>query len=206
MIYLRFAHEMNSSRSWEVRGGQETNFVTAIRLYSSLRYAIVPRAHLVFSPNDGTDSSLGIDIRTLWPGRDRSGRRVADVYAVDSYNWWPHVTTAAAFTKKINSRYPNGAPHGIERHRQLAAGRRRPVRDQRVEQQRHPAAGDGGESAAYIRSFNAWARSHAGNPGKPKPGQLIYEIHFNLWTQFALWPGTVQPRTARTYRALTWGR
>jgi hypothetical protein len=204
-LYLRFAHEMNlRSSPWSVSRGEEKSFVTAVRRFSLLRYQIMPKAHLVFSPNDGTDS--GVDIRALWPGKDSAGRRVTDVYGVDSYNWYPHVTTASAFTKKINSRYPGGAPLGIERHRQLAARLGVPFAVSEWGNNGDAARGNGGESAAYIKLFNAWARKHAGNLARPRPGQLIYEIHFNLWTQYALWPTTVQPRTAQAYRSLAWGR
>lgn len=208
-LYLRFAHEMNlQSIPWSVRHGEEKDFVAAMRLFSELRNTIIPTAHLVFSPNDGTDSSLGgLDIRNLWPGNDSSGRRVADVYAVDSYNWYPHVTTATAFATKINSSYPNGAPRGIERHRQLAAKFGVPFAvSEWSNSGRATSAGGGGESEAYIRLFNSWARQHSGDLRHPQPGQLIYEIHFNLWTEFSFWPRTVQPRTAQAYRSVAWGR
>jgi hypothetical protein len=56
-----------------------------------------------------------------------------------------------------------------------------------------------------VRAFHAWAGRHAGDPTHPRPGQLLYEIHFNLRSEFAFWPKTVQPRTAAAYRELTWG-
>jgi hypothetical protein len=67
-------------------------------------------------------------------------------------------------------------------------------------------AGGGGESEAFIREFNAWARAHSGDVARPKAGQLVYEVQFNLWTEYAFWPITIQPRTANAYRSLPWGR
>jgi hypothetical protein len=179
-----------------------------MRLFSDLRYRILPTAKLVFSVNEGTDGSLGgLDVRRLWPGADSQGRPVANVFSVDAYNSWPHVTTAAGFTAKINATYPNGAPHGIERYRQLAEKLQVPfVISEWSNNGDRRAPGGGGESELYIRSFNAWARAHAGDVNRPVPGQLLYEIHFNLWTQYEFWPRTIQPRTAAAYRAQTWGR
>jgi hypothetical protein len=208
-LYLRFAHEMNlASVPWSVRKGEEADFVAAVRLFSDLRYRILPAAKLVFCPNDGTDSSLGgLDVRRLWPGRDAQGRRVADVFAVDSYNSWPHVTTAAAFTEKINKSSPGGTPLGLEKYRQLAASLGVPFAVSEWSNDGDPVnPGGGGESPVYVQQFNAWARAHAGDVKHPRPGQLLYEVHFNLWTQYAFWPQTRQPRTAAAYRALVWGR
>jgi hypothetical protein len=209
LLYLRFAHEMNlASSPWSVRRGEEADFVTAMRLFSDLRHRIIPGAKLVFCPNDGTDGSLGgLDVRTLWPGRDARGRHVADVFGVDSYNGWPHVTTAAAFATRINATYPNGAPRGLERYRQLAARLGVPFAVPEWSTNGDPRSpGGGGESPVYVQQFNAWARAHSGDTAHPTPGQLLYEIHFNLWTEYAYWPTTVQPSTAAAYRALPWGR
>jgi hypothetical protein len=208
MIYIRFAHEMNIPQDWQVRGGQEANFVKAITLYSNLRYTILPQAKIVLCPNDGTDPRLGgLDIRKLWPGKDASGRPVADVYAVDSYNMNPHVTTKAEFDKKINGQYAGGMPLGIERHRQFAQSVGAPFAiGEWSNNGNRRNAGGGGESPLYVREFYAWAKSHAGDPTAPRPGQLLYDVQFNLWGEYAFWPKTVQPKTAATYRSITWGR
>jgi len=208
LLYIRFAHEMNLPMHWRVLGGEEASFVKAITLYSNLRYKILPQAKIVLCPNDGTDAGLhGLDIRKLWPGKDAQGRQVANVYAVDSYNMNPHVITHAAFIKKINGQYSNGVPLGIEKHRQFAAKVGAPFAIGEWSNNGDPGnAGGGGESALYVREFYAWAKSHAGNPADPKPGQLLYEVQFNLWGDYAFWPKTVQPKTAAEYRALPWGR
>jgi hypothetical protein len=207
LLFIRFAHEMNLPQKWRVRGGQEADFVKAITLYSNLRYEILPRAHLVLCPNDGTDPGLGgLDVRKLWPGRDPQGRMVTDVYAVDSYNSAPHVTTGADFQKKINSSYPNGMPLGLERHRQFAASVGVPFAV--AEWSNNADPGDpsgGGESPAYLRAFNAWLRAHDGDENAPVAGQVLYEVQFNLLEQFGFWPRTRQPQTAAAYRSLSWG-
>ena len=207
LLYIRFAHEMNLPQKWRVRGGQEADFVKAITLYSNLRYELVPGARLVLCPNDGTDAGLGgLDIRKLWPGHDAQGRPVADIYAVDSYNAAPHVTTAVEFRKKINASYPNGMPLGLEKHRQLAQKLGVPFAVAEWSNNGDPGSSNGGgESPVYLREFNAWLRSHSGNENAPLAGQVVYEVHFNLLEPFAFWPRTVQPQTAATYRSLTWG-
>ena len=207
-LYIRFAHEMNLGGStWRVRAGEEKSFVKAITIYSNLRYQLLPQAKIVLCPNDGTEASLGgLDIRKLWPAKDAQGRPVADVYAVDSYNMNPHVTTQAEFLKKINGQYSDGMPLGIEKHRQFAASIGAPfaIGEWGNNGDRHNGGG-GGESPLYVRAFYQWAAAHAGDIGHPAPGQLLYEVHFNLWGQYAFWPKTVQPRTAAAYRALKWG-
>ena len=208
LLYLRFAQEMNLPGDWSVRAGEERSFVQAITRFSTLRYRILPRAKIVLCVNDGTDGSLGgLDVRKLWPGRDGAGRRVADVYGADSYNQWPHVTTAAGFYTKINELADDGSPVGIERHRQLAARLGVPFAIcEWSNNGRTGSDGGGGESPAYVQLFHDWARAHGGDPAHPAAGQLLYEVQFNLWDQFQFWPATLQPRTAAAYRALTWGR
>ncbi len=207
LLYIRFAHEMNLPQKWRVRGGEEGDFVKAITLYSNLRYELVPGARIVLCPNDGTDDGLnGLDIRKLWPGRDGQGRPVADLYAVDSYNAAPHVTTAADFRKKINASYPNGVPLGLEKHRQFAAKLGVPFAVAEWSNNGDPGSRTGGgEAPLYLREFNSWLRAHSGNLNSPVAGQVLYEVQFNLLEPFTFWPRTLQPQTAAAYRALTWG-
>jgi len=200
LLYIRFAHEMNLVESrWRVRRGEEASFVRAITLYSTLRYQILPAAKVVLCPNDGTSPALGVDIRKLWPGKDPQGRPVADVYAVDSYNHDPHLTQAD-FTRRINEQYPGGVPLGIERHRRFAESVGAPFAIGEWSND-----GDGGESPLFVQAFYRWAASHAGDLNRPAAGQLLYEVHFNLWNRYAFWPQTAQPRTAAAYRSLRWG-
>jgi hypothetical protein len=198
---------MNLKNDWYVRGGEEGDFVKALVQFSNLRYQIMPGVKIVLCPNDGTDGGLGgLDVRKLWPGTDAQGRQVADVYAVDSYNMWPHTTTAEQFQKKINSVDDDGSPVGIERHRQFAESKGVPFAIGEWSNNGDPGDSDGGgESVEYVRDFYKWARSHAGDVNHPKPGQLLYEVQFNLWNQYQFWPKTMQPRTAEAYKSLPWG-
>jgi hypothetical protein len=199
---------MNLPQKWRVTQGQEKDFVAAITRYSNLRYELLPKAKIVFCPNDGTDGGLGnLNVRAMWPGRDLQGRLVANIYAVDSYNSSPHVTTGRDFTEKINSRQDNGAPLGLERHRQLARQLGVPFAIPEWSNNGDPDDQyGGGESPEYVTQFYRWVAQHSGDMRNPKPGQVLYEIQFNLWRQFAFWPQTIQPRTAAAYRALPWGR
>jgi hypothetical protein len=209
LLYVRFAHEMNlASSPWAVRKGEEANFVAAMTLFSNLRYSIIPEANLVFCANDGTDGSLGgLDPRTLWPGTDVKGRRVAQVVGADSYNAWPHVTTAAAFRTKMAATGAKGVPVGLEAWRLWAQSVGAPFAVPEWSNNGTSAGGGGGgESPIFVQQFNAWARAHGGDVTAPRPGQMLYEVHFNMWTQYQFWPATAQPRTASAYRSLTWGQ
>jgi hypothetical protein len=203
-LYIRFAHEMNlNTQKWHVESGEEADFVKAITRYSDLRYQILPDANLVLCFNDRTVGD--VDITNLWPGQDNQGRQVADVYAVDSYNMNPHVTTTSAFEKKINAEH-HGVPVGIEKHREAAEKLGVPFAISEWGNNGDTNnAGGGGESPEFVKDFYAWAASHAGDPAKPQPGQLIYEIAFNLWNQYQMYPDTKQPDTAAAYKVLAWG-
>jgi len=203
-LFIRFAHEMNLPNEWRVRGGQEGDFVRAITQFSNIRYQVFPGAKIVLCPNDGTDGGLGgLDIRKLWPGKDSQGRQVADVYAVDSYNAWPHTTTVDSFNKKINESADDGSPVGIEKHRQFAEAKGVPFGIGEWSNNGDPGDADGGgESTQFVKSFYQWAKSHGGDIDHPKPGQLLYEVQFNLWNQYEFWPDTIQPQTAAANRQL----
>src|SRR5664279_303399 len=206
-LYIRFAHEMKlGSMPWAVKGGQEANFVKAITRYSNLRYKILPKAKIVLCPTDGSDAALRVDIRKLWPGKDRAGRFIANVYSIDTYNGYFVVHNQQQFDDKLMATGYNGIPFGMETHRQFAEQMGVPFAVSEWSNNGDPKdAGKGGEEPGYVRQMNAWFRDHAGDPKKPQPGQLIYEIQFNLQNQFSFWPTKVQPKTAAAYRTLTWG-
>jgi hypothetical protein len=206
-LYVRFAHEANlDSSDWRVRSGEESDFAAAFTQFSNVRYDVFPGAKLVFCPNDGSSGGMG-DVRKMFPGPDAQGRPTADVYGTDSYNMWPHTTSTSQFNKKINSADDDGAPLGIERHRQLAEQHGVPFII--GEWSNNGDSGDadgGGESPEFVRDFYDWAKTHAGDVNHPRAGQLLYEVHFNLWKQYQFWPSTMQPETAAAYQALQWGR
>jgi hypothetical protein len=206
-LYLRFAHEMNGDwTDWNVRVGEEANFRAALTRFSNLRYQIIPQAHMVLCPNDG--SNTGIDVRQLFVGKDGQNRAVVDVYATDSYNQYPHLTDYAGITASFSKTGSGGAPVGIEAHRAYAKSVGVPfaVSEWGNCGVASECAGGGGEAPAYVQAFNDWARSHAGDVTRPAAGQLLYEVQFNLWNRFLLHPGSPQPQTAARYAALIWGR
>jgi len=205
-LFIRFAHEANlDSSEWRVRSGEEADFAAAFTQFSNVRYEVFPGVKLVYCPNDGSSGGMG-DVRTMFPGRDSQGRLTADVYGADSYNMWPHTTTSSQFDEKINSLAGDGAPLGLERHRRLAEQHGVPFIVGEWSNNGDPSDGDGGgESPEYVQDFYHWARAHAGDVNHPRPGQLLYEVHFNLWKQYQFWPQTMQPQTASAYQALPWG-
>jgi len=207
LLYIRFAHEMNlRDMPWQVKGGEETDFVRALTRYSTLRYLILPRAKLVLCPSDGTSGGLGIDLYKLWPGKDSEGRQIVQVYAVDSYNSWVVARTAEEFQSKLFADQ-NGMPLGLEKHRLMAHDWGVPFAVPEWAGNGNPRdEGTGADLPIYVRLMNEWFRANAGDPRNPKPGQLLYENYFNDQDRFTLFPTRFQPQSAAQYRALTWGR
>ena len=156
-------------------------------------------------PSDGTDASLKVDIQKLWPGKDARGRLVANVYGIDTYNGCYVVHNVAEFNAKLIQR-ANGQPLGMELHRELAEQWGVPFAICEWSNNGDKKdAGSGGEAPDYVRQMNAWFRDHSGDPAHPKPGQLLYEVQFNLLNQFQFWPTKLQPQTAAAYRSQVWG-
>jgi hypothetical protein len=207
-LYLRFAHEMNlGSMPWHVKKGDEANFVKAITRYSTLRYKYLPKAKVVLCPSDGTDWKLDLDVRDLWPGKDPKGRLVANVYAIDTYNGYVVVKTPREFTDKLIRFGDKNRLFGMETHRAFAEQMGVPFAVSEWSNNGDPKdAGKGGEAPVYVQLMNAYFREHSGDPAHPRPGQLLYEIQFNLLNQFVFLPSTLQPKTAAKYRSLKWGR
>jgi hypothetical protein len=205
-LYIRFAHEINlPDMPWHVKGGEEADFAAALTRFSYLRYAHLPTAHLVLCLNDGTNGELGIDIAKVWPGADAKGRRVVDVYSVDTYNSYLVVDTEAEFQRKLTATQAN-MPYGLELHRQIAEARGVPFAISEWSNNGDPKdLGKGGEAPEYMKQMNAWFREHAGDPKHPAAGMLLYEVQFNQLDMFSLLPTRHQPKTAAAYRSLTWG-
>jgi len=206
-LFLRFAHEMNlSSSDWKVEAGQEGDFARAFTQLSNVRYQVFPGVQLVLSVNDGSSGGMA-DVRKLVPGPDGQGRPTVDVYGADSYNMWPHCTSASSCEEKFNESAGNGAPLGIEKHRQFAESKGLPFSVNEYSNNGDSGDADGGgESPAFVQSFYQWAKAHAGDPENPKPGQFLYDVLFNMWKQYELQPSTLQPQTADAYRRLPWGQ
>jgi hypothetical protein len=205
-LYIRLAHEYNlTDMPWRVAGGEEAAFVKALTRFSDLRYQILPKAKLVLCPSDGTSGGLGIDLRKTWPGRDARGRQIADVYGVDTYNSWVVIKNRQEFIAKLTATQ-SGQPLGLELHRQMAQAWGVPFAVCEWSGNGDPRdEGHGADLPIYYQLMNQWFREHAGDPRRPGPGQLLYEIQFNYQPRFMLLPTKVQPKSASAYRKLKWG-
>jgi len=206
-LFIRFAHEMNlSSSDWGVKAGQEDDFARAFTQFSNVRYDVFPGAQLVLSVNDGSSNGMA-DVRKLVPGKDSRGRATVNVYGADSYNMWPHCTSESSCEKKFNETADNGAPVGIEKHREFAESKGLPFSVNEYSNNGDSGDADGGgESPAFFTAFYAWARSHSGDVDNPRAGQFLYDCLFNMWKQYQLQPSTLQPQSASTYQHLAWGK
>lgn len=194
--YIRFAHEFNGDwwpHRWMVTGAEAADFVTAWRRFRALQQEIFPESRLVWCPNDGTSGANNLDVREAWPGDDQ-----VDVVGVDSYNWWPFVTNADEFEAKIVMTDSNGGPHGLETWRQFAEQKGLPLAISEWASNAIDSGGGGGDAPGYMEAFHAWLTAHGGTG----PGQILYEVIFNQWETFELWPNTKQPEAAAKYRDL----
>jgi hypothetical protein len=206
-LYIRFAHEMNlKDMPWRVRGGEEKNFIKALTRFSNLRYQLLPEAKLVLCTSDGTSGELKLDLQKIWPGKDPQGRQIINIYGVDTYNSWIVIHNTQEFIDKL-TRQQSGQPLGLELHRQLAVRWGVPFAVCEWSGNGNPKdEGTGADLPIYYTLMNEWFRQHAGDPTKPVPGQLLYEIQFNYQPRFMLLPTKVQPKAAAEYRRLFWGQ
>ena len=191
-LHIRFAHEFNGDWiPWKVRGTDAADFVATWKRFRALQKEILPRHLLVWCPNDGTSSSLGLDVRKAFPGA-----AYVDEMGVDSYNNWPWVNTSTDFAAKILRVDSYGAPVGLERHRQFAASHGLPLAIPEWSN-----ASDVGDAPNYITEFYNWVKKNAGTG----PGQISYEILFNVGGfgggVYQLYPATKMPQSAARYAA-----
>lgn len=216
LVNIRFAHEMNGNWvQWRVPVGQEADFRAALTRFSNLRYQAFGAAsaapQVVLCANDGTSSGMA-DPRNLFVGKDASNRQVTDVYCVDSYNSWPHRTNYADIRASQDRVGANGIPIGVNAHRKFAESVGVPFSIGEWGNCGTPNSGcdgGGGESPAYMKAMNDFFRENAGDPANPKPGQVIYELYFDLWSQYTLYSNGSnmnQPQSAAAYRDLVWGQ
>ncbi len=192
LLYLSFARECNGSFNshWSVNSGERLNYIAAFQRFVNMARATLPGCKIVWSLNDG--SSTGFDFRTAYPGDG-----YVDVIGVDTYNSWPHVTSQSAFDSKIVDTDSYGCPTGIEGWRLFAASHGKPMCLPEWGNDGNPSsAGGGGESPLYIQAMHNWMKQHAGSGS----GQLLYAVYFNQWSQYRLWPSTMQPATAAKWR------
>lgn len=193
-LFIRFAHELNGSfmTNWSVSSSEVASYVTAFRRFVGLQRSILPGSRVVWPLNDGT--STGFDFRTAYPGDD-----YVDVIGVDTYNQYPWVNDTASWDAKINSVDSNGTPVGIEAWRQYAQSKGKPICFPEWANCGDTAGGGGGgDSPNYIQWMHDYFTAHAGTG----PGQVWYAVLFNQWTQFQVWPTTLQPNSWARYKTI----
>jgi hypothetical protein len=189
--YIRFAHESNGDwYPWRVDADSAKDFVAAWQRFRSLQLEEYPDAQLVFNVNS---ESVGnrVDWRETFPGSEH-----VDVYSVDYYNAHPWVNTSDEWDDSIEEIDDYGAPKGLEQHRRFAetAGLPFAISEWSNDARR-------GDAPVFMEELNAYLREHAGDG----PGELIYEVHFNIEQDenaWAVYPRTRMPRSADIYRQL----
>lgn len=203
-LHLRFAHEMNGNFStWQVNNANAANFRNAWIRWANLARSIIPGVQLVWSPNYGTSSLTYVD--DLWPGNS-----YVDVVGPDWYNSWPHITDLAGWTAhKLNLQDGNGNPVGIEKWRQYALSKGKPLC---IPEWGNPGVDDGGGGGGGDHSYYAEAAlAYFKANGGFGAGQVKYAIYFNIGVNggyppdYLVWAsgtnGTVhQPLTAAVIR------
>jgi hypothetical protein len=190
--YVRFAHEMNGDwYSWTVTEDTHEDFEDAWRRFRELQQEVFPEAQLVFCVNrESVDT--GMDWREFFPGSE-----YVDVLAVDYYNRSPYVETAQEWQDSLDETDAWGGPKGLRAHLDFAESVGLPLAVPEW-------SGDAeeGDSPAFVRGMHDFLTEHGGTG----PGQVRYEIHFNVDredSRFSLYdPYTRMPESAEAYQEL----
>jgi hypothetical protein len=190
--YVRPWHEFNGDwMDYSVRSGEAASFKASWNRVAGIARQEFPEVKLMLG---ASAAEREYTVAELWP----SAR--VDVLSIDFYNNWPFCTTQACFNDKIEN---SAGANSLEDLRRLAVAKGVPVAISEWGNQgqlESEADGGGGESPQFIDSMHAWFTSHAGTG----PGQVVFEVYFNLWSNFELLTesGTVtsvQPDTAQRY-------
>jgi hypothetical protein len=192
--YVRPWYEFNGNwMAWSVTSSDIDNFKAAWIRMANIARQEFPGVKLVFCAS----ASNGSDVYSAYPGS-----AYVDVGGIDFYNNWPWVTTQAGFDDKANS---GAGAYSLNDLTTFYAQQGVPVAIDEWANQgeaQDASTGGGGESPQFIDSMRAWMTDHASTDGAAGPGQLLYELYFNLDSdQFQLYPSdqTVQPQTAAEY-------
>lgn len=195
-IYIRPAHEMNGNwYRWSVTKQNVGAFKQAFALYARvIKEELKDKgrdAKMVL--NYAADSSA-LTAEEIYPG----GQHV-DVISVNYYDHYPETVNEAQWNEKA-MRMKNGGPRGIERWREFAQSKGKPM-----------AVSEWGlrprESAPpfsnpfFITKMNEFFRANAGTGA----GQVLYESYFNCWSTTKIFPTTNVATSAERYKSLSWG-
>ncbi len=204
--FVRPWHEMNGDwyAEWVVTAGNVGDYRAAFARYAGILRAAMPQVLIVWSPNDGTHTELGV--AEMYPGDD-----VVDVIAPDSYDWTPAEWGADRVAAYI-ARGSAADPAGVESWRLFALEHGKPMGLPEWGLCRR--SGCGGDHPAYITAMHTWMSEHANTAtwrlGGPIPaeaaGKVLYSVYFNTVhegdTGFTL---AANPDAAGTFAALPWG-
>ncbi|WP_222262209.1 glycoside hydrolase family 26 protein [Modestobacter marinus] len=189
-LFIRFAHEMNGNwYTWSVDEQDKDAFIAAWRHFRELQKEIFPAAKLVFCVNRESVGS-GFDWRESFPGA-----QYVDVMAVDYYNQYPYVATAADWAKSLTATDGHGAPKGLQKHLEFARSVGLPLA---VPEWSGNA--DEGDSAAFIQGMGNFFRTNAGGGA----GQIAYDVMFNIdkdGGRWLLYGDTRMPASASAYQS-----
>ncbi|MPQ97960.1 hypothetical protein GB931_08490 [Modestobacter sp. I12A-02628] len=190
-MYIRFAHEMNGNwYDWKVTEDDAEDFRAAWIRYRALQQEVFPESQLVFSVNrESVDT--GIDWRETFPGAE-----YVDVLGVDYYNNFPYVADADDWASSLDDVDEFGGPKGLDQHLAFAKSVGKPL----VVSEWSGNA-DAGDSPAFIQGMYDFFSKHGGTG----PGQLLYEVQYNVGNddgRWLLYGDTRMPESAALYREL----
>ena len=190
-LYIRFAHEMNGNwYPWKVTADDADAFVTSWKRFRELQQEIFPASKLVFCVNRESVGT-GVDWRETFPGS-----QYVDVMGVDYYNQYPYVGSAEDWEKSLTATTEGGAPKGLQAHLDFARSVGLPLVVPEWSGNSH-----NGDSTAFMQGMHDFFAANAGSG----PGQLMYEIVFNIDKDEKAWllyPGTEMPQSADAYKQL----
>jgi hypothetical protein len=189
--YIRFAHEMNGTWfPWSVPADEAGDFIRSWQRFRALQQEVFPAAQLVFCVNrDSSDNDL--DWREIFPGAE-----YVDVMGVDYYNQWPYVDTREEWEESLVETDGYGAPRGLQAHLDFARSVGLPL-----SVGEWSGNADEGDSVAFMEGMHEFFAANAGSG----PGQLLYEVQFNVdkdGRRWLLYGDTRMPASAAAYRAL----
>jgi hypothetical protein len=197
-------------RNWAVTKANVKDYRTAHARYVAILREAMPTVYISWSPNFRDHS--GLPIEQWYPGDD-----VVDCVAPDYYDdiATPGRFSAASWRAEADDVDGNGNPRGPEAWRLFAQRHGKPVC--------FPETGfkpNGGSTdhPVWLRSFHGWLTEHANTSswrlGDPVPaeatGTVLYSVYFNVPhdgnSGYTIHGRGANPRSARVYRSLDWGR
>ncbi len=200
-IFIRYAHEFNGNwYQWKVTPADNEAFKTAWRrFYQMVQEELVSKgrdAKVAWSPNFSGHN--GMDTRENWPGD-----AYVDVVSLDYYDWDQSRDEASWASNFM--RTDNGAPRGPGAWQSFAKAHGKPMA---LSEWGPTGADTPSDNPFFIKKMNEFFRANAGTG----PGQVWYDIYFDCkgyvgttGEKFQIYPDTVLPNIANTYKSLKWG-